>query len=788
MTTVTPTLFPDSRPRRSGPMPVAHPHGHGGGSGQMSLYMLPTPHAASIVLEGEITNACGRELAAMVRVLRDEGFYDRVVLRITSPGGSAQCIHDYLREAPSFGVPVLTHVPFGAGSAAAVLASLGDERTAAEGATLLYHTARFPRVEGVTATAAHRLGETLADIDGRIILALVDKAREERGRRERGTGIRGLPPSDWPVVARLLGDRASGDRRRDLARLRQMVREAVADDRPDALRRLYVGLFQLDAPISAKLAAELRLIDRVGSPESAEGVGRSDGVPRITIPEWAALYPDGRVPRSDLCRHVLILGETGSGKTASGILPVVSALLDERNPVGVALVIDPKDEIGRSIATMRGGGPSVVHEIDFGHDTLNLAAGGHSVGRELAAGNVMTAANALLRRAASLDRANPARTLSGLVSNRNDPYWDTEGARLAETVLAFALLVYRHPTELFDWPKNSLLVRLHMRDDIACKSLIALGERAGLVRRVGEYGARCLDEPAPGPSALALAKDALQGLFNGGKSFHAGAIAKVLREDPAFRSGEVPQLLGKITSWWEPLSEVERQYQGLLGTAGMCFSAFSDPVPSRVLRFGCEPGDAPATIDFRDDVEREVGEGRTIHVVRAGLSRTDALVARAIKAAYFGAVLESPRRAERGGSDMPLAAYVADEFHRFVTGDEAHGEQSYIDTCRSFGGCCVLATQSVSSLRYALHEAGASESDSATALLIANTATKLTFRSTEAGAQELVERLCPDRAARIPVVKIRPPVTLRPGECYAALADGRFERRRLAPYVAREAT
>lgn len=787
MPTVIPTHSPDSRPRRSGPIPVAQPHAHGGGSGQTTLNMLPTPHSATIVLEGKIANECGRELAAMVRVLRDEGFYDRVVLRITSPGGAEQCIHDYLREAPSFRVPVLTHVPFCAESAAAVLASLGDERTAAAGAALLYHRVSVSGGAGMTATAAHRLGETLADLDGRVIHALVDKAREECRRRRPGTGIRGLPASDWPVVARLLGDVASGDRRRDLALLRRMVGDAVADDRPDALRRLYNRLFQLDAHISAKLAAELRLIDRVGSPESVEGVARSDGGPCVTIPEWTALYSDGRVPRSDLCRHVLILGETGSGKTASGILPVVAALLDERNPVGVALVIDPKDEIGRSIATMRGGGPSVVHEIDFGRDTLNLAAGGHSVGREIAAGNVMTAANALLRRAASLDRGNPARTLCGLASPRRDPYWDVEGARLAETVLAFVLLVYRHATELFGTAdSNSILARLSRHDDIACKALTALGERAGLVRRCGEGGVRCLDEPEPGPSALALAKDAIQMLFNVPPCFHVGAIAEVLRKDPGFQSGEVPQLLEKIISWWKPLAGVDRQYQGLLGMGGMCFIAFSDPVPSRVLRFGCEPGDAPPTIDFRDDVERDVGEGRTIYVVRAGLSRTDALVARAIKAAYFGAVLESPRRAERGECDMPLAAYVADEFHRFVTADEAHGEQSYVDTCRSFGGCCVLATQSVSSLRYALDEASASES--AVDLLIANTATKLVFRSTEEGVLKLVERLCSDRAALMPFVKIRPPSTLHVGECYAALSDGRSERRQLAPYMAREAT
>ena len=74
---------------------------------------------------------------------------------------------------------------------------------------------------------------------------------------------------------------------------------------------------------------------------------------------------------------------------------------------------------------------------------------------------------------------------------------------------------------------------------------------------------------------------------------------------------------------------------------------------------------------------------------------------------------------------MPVAAYIADEFHRFVTSDMGHGEQGYLDTCRSFGACRVLATQSVSSLRHALAEAGAPAGDDATNIMLANTATKV---------------------------------------------------------------
>lgn len=59
--------------------------------------------------------------------------------------------------------------------------------------------------------------------------------------------------------------------------------------------------------------------------------------------------------------------------------------------------------------------------------------------------------------------------------------------------------------------------------------------------------------------------------------------------------------------------------------------------------------------------------------------------------------LDSPEALEhlRRGGGMPLVGYVADECHGFATADEVHDEQSFLDTCRSFGTFCVLACQSV---------------------------------------------------------------------------------------------
>lgn len=69
----------------------------------------------------------------------------------------------------------------------------------------------------------------------------------------------------------------------------------------------------------------------------------------IQVPEWGFLE-EGRMSLKDAQRHFLIFGETGSGKTRSGVLPLLSSWIrfgagsPETRP-GM-LVIDPKNEIG----------------------------------------------------------------------------------------------------------------------------------------------------------------------------------------------------------------------------------------------------------------------------------------------------------------------------------------------------------------------------------------------------------------------------------------------------------
>ena len=881
------------------------------------------PSAAAVLLSGDMTDELAEALAGSLAKLRTRYYYDRVDLEIASPGGALtaldRCV-SAIEEARAGGMRVDTRVRTRAASAAALLASLGDRREAAPSARLLYHCVRAVPNGVVTAPAAASLGAALTGSDRLCAEALAARARAPGAVRPPRFKVAEFAPSDWPVAERLAGD-AEGRGKR-LRALRRRVASALAAPDSKPLAALYMALLALDAWISARLAAELLLIDRVADAAPAGArTAASDG--GLAVPEWAALYPDGgTVPRSALCRHALILGETGSGKTASGILPLVSAALRPDAPVGCLLVIDPKREIGEEAARLAGGVRVIDPERDGGAPRIDLMAGPLSPAEDLAAGRFATAARAMLIRAGSLDRLNPARTFSGHSVSHHDPYWPQQGALLALSALSLALILTVRRAEAFgDRTRAAALRGLppdvrracaapgieagHLVEDAgvvaaadAARERLAQGKSAaadvldGFERAVretalheshppfrdefGELARDCrnafVEEPAeaapPPPwetpleafgdpldgdgnelrardtewddhrrrhweakwadkrtealeanaaavkalaakaraaavrcapdgaesaraNVMAAAERLLAALYAppegsalGGEAFAAATVAEHLR--PALGGGEAGDALDDIAVRWRVVAgDGDPHYRAILAHARLAFTAFTDPLPRQKLFFGCEPGfsaGVEGALDFTADV---AARGRpAVHVVRPRLgAEADALYARALKATFFEAVLNCPERAGRGGADMPLVGYVADECHRFITADPVHGEQSFLDTCRSFGAFCALACQSVASLRHAL---GAGEQDGvhepAIDILLANTGTKLFFRSTERSTRETLNWLCPSAPDGPTVVDLRPPSSLAPGECYALLPDGRFERRQLDPH------
>ena len=583
----------------------------------MVTYKSLHDHAV-VLFSGDVDWASVCQLTDLVDTLVERHFHTRIELVIASPGGVVAALDHYLECTGRWrarGVRLRTRVVSHAFSAAAVMLSLGDERVAERGARLLYHPARVHDAGPITARESTEMHDALRRIDDVMVARLVARVLDG------GACVRvpyGAEPSDRRVLDALAADVAvrPGEKPpRRLGALAQYVGRAVtravqAGDR-ERLATLYRRLAEPDRAISAKLALTLRLVDRVGADEAAAERRSGEDWPGLAIPQWRALYPPhGTVPRALLTRHTLVLGETGSGKSASAVLPVCAAMAQAPpGRVGAALVIDPKREAGPVLEALA---PGRLRHITASGTVLDLMAGpAWSLEADLAAGRWLGAATRVLLRVHSLLPATPARVLAGhTAGDGNQAFFDREGVELLLMVLAFVLML---TDERAPAPESWL------DPEAEADAGVLAWVRALVARAWGEVGGR-------GANVLALAAWALTGPLTApmpdghtvplpgeaGPPPHEWPFARAARCARAVWGdgpGEGRDVLDRVAVYWEPMSRIDRQYAGVLATARTACSALADATLARRLYFGCEPGYAAAceageVLDFARAVSR----------------------------------------------------------------------------------------------------------------------------------------------------------------------------------------
>ena len=744
---------------------------------------------AVVQFSGELTHEAAVELVDTVDMLVRVYFHSVVELVIASLGGASSALEHYLNAQCRWraaGVRVRTRVVGHAASAAALMLSLGDERIAEPGASLLYHLFRMPSNDPVTASAAALIFADLTRLDEQYVGRLVDRAMADAdGAAMVSVDVE---PSDCQVLRLLTADLPSGAKGRartlrGLAReLERVVRRALRANDRAGLAEIYRRLCRSELPVSPAVARTLRLIDRVGTQAPESDSAPAAGPPGLTIPEWRSLYaPAGAVPRETLLRHTLALGDSGSGKTCSAVLPVLRSLIEAPpGRVGCALVIDPKAEIG---PLLERNARNRLRRIVPSESGVDLMTGPDwRLGADLAQARYLTAADRIVRRVLSFEPSLPTRVLADHqypAGTTNAEFFDREGTSLLIVVLAFVLMLIDDcapPPE--HWCADAEMTGRWVR---------------GLLERAhGRAGAR-------GPNALALAAYVLDtAVALGGPTFDpdpdedfddppwrfatvARAAASVWRTGP----GETPDVIDRVLRYWHPMARLRGQFGGVVASARAACGSIAEPALARTVYFGCEPGAAGSDAigrDFARAVSRAApGQLLLYQPARSGV---DTFVGKVVKALFFEAVLNDPDR-QGASPDTPIAGYVADEFHRFATSDPVHGEQSFLDTSRSYGVACVLACHSLASIEHALAQRGGSAAQDRAALsMLWNTAgSKLFFRSTDPRTADRVDDVCPTYPGLTRVTLVRPLASLAPGECYAALADGRFERRQLEPVL-----
>lgn len=183
-------------------------------------------------------------------------------------------------------------------------------------------------------------------------------------------------------------------------------------------------------------------------------------------------------------------------------------------------------------------------------------------------------------------------------------------------------------------------------------------------------------------------------------------------------------------------------------------------------RIWLDPIEPPANIM---NIKNDVILRKKILVYSPDLSwSSGSIVGKILKQKFYQATFATHVSGER---NFPVF-YICDEFQRYITTDEESGEQSFLDRCRAYRAVCVLCTQSLSSLHYAV--GGDSAAIHSIAVLLNNTANKLFFRTTDPATQEWLYKVWPMPPMKgMPhLLSVRPLTGLSVGECYALSVSG----------------
>lgn len=227
-----------------------------------------------IEIDSEITERLAISVEAALAKLFGYYKYERIILRISSPGGllgALRHILEYIQNWRFKGYLVETEVTFCAASAAAVLLSFGEvgSRTAHRHTSVLYHHSRVGGTASViTASGANYLASLLASTDQKLLLRLITHVVKGSGGI-RAFSIQGSARCDLlsiysEDISIALELSSSGEKRpRWLKPILAMYRVIGEKSNHDAYRQYLAKRMESDTPMDLREAYALCLIDRV---------------------------------------------------------------------------------------------------------------------------------------------------------------------------------------------------------------------------------------------------------------------------------------------------------------------------------------------------------------------------------------------------------------------------------------------------------------------------------------------------------------------------------------------
>lgn len=533
---------------------------------------------------------------------------------------------------------------------------------------------------------------------------------------------------------------------------------------------------------------------------------------KLRCAEWDAIQM-GDLDETSLFRHFLFLGETGSGKTTSGIKPLCRlAFAADRcfnGKQAAGLVVDPKAELGAYLEELVGaagadrllrlkpGGPGPVL-WQFEHQQLD----------EIGAIGVVE------QMMASSDAFN------GQQEVLNDRFWFDAAKQFLQAIVEIDLTLWRHPNGLgvenirqfwsclsgllqllsvkqpeapalsnavgverivsgdkYDQPLRVSSFFIYRNCGDEAQQLVARNLQSGQIRPLITYQREnylnhivdLLTLATSGVWSGEVAKAVLRGLKAGELShtfnvfwalFMAFVAGWKINDKAVFSQGE-----GSFFSQYMHMADTT--YASIYAVISNLINDHASP--EFCSRISINPFEPPEVLLSTSEV---IQEGRIVVYEPDKTSSVTLTIGKTLKAGFFKALLVPERM---NNHTVRPFFYICDEFQRFITHDEDSGEQSFLDRCRAYRVCCGLATQSIASLRYSLpSKAGEHAID----IILINTGTKLFFRTTDNVTANSLSGLipAPPQSDKLHVVRVRPLSTLKPGECYYLLVNGKAGR------------
>ncbi|HMD21840.1 MAG TPA: type IV secretory system conjugative DNA transfer family protein [Alloacidobacterium sp.] len=462
--------------------------------------------------------------------------------------------------------------------------------------------------------------------------------------------------------------------------------------------------------------------------------------PKFRVRGWRELLgQQERVPSTEMVRHTLITGETGSGKSVSGVIPLLESALrypelaeykEYKDTVGrdaeprqhlrpAALVVDPKQELhdvvirearNRRVTTLRYGTPGKVLYFFEGKDLAKLSA--------------IEAVDSIISQSDFYTRD---------MATTREPCWNIQAANLLKDFVAVDMYLAKRGMEKLHSLWSKVREQLSKDEEFApiCPTL--------------QYNRDNYFKPISSLVAYSTGDDGSPPIY-----FYLRACNEM------GVPGELTARLVTVMSLHNTTrSSVVWMANGIL--SDIASEEFAACV-------SVNPIESPEN-DF--SVREMLNRGDVlVYIPTVSPSAIADMVGRCIKAKFMEFVFT------RANKVRPFA-YIVDEAHRFITAGESDGEQSLLDRCRAYRTMVVLSTQSIASMQVRL-DGGIGFGGAALQVMLNNCGNALYFRSSDIATQQSVEARIPQCPVigRPHVVKVRPLTSLGTGSCYALRANG----------------